>query len=198
MPRTADQGQDAIQLLTEDHKRVQQMFKTFEQLKESEDEEQKAAIVALTCAALTIHAQIEEEIFYPAARDALDEQDILDEAEVEHASAKDLIAQLADMQPGDELYDAKFKVLGEYVNHHIKEEQDELFRQVKKADLDLKTLGTQLMERQQELMAEMGIEGPDQDDDPEQAAEGRQEMGEAQPAQQRPSARRAGEPARKR
>jgi hypothetical protein len=169
---------DAIRLLTEDHKRVQQMFKAFEKLKDAEDggDEDKSAIVAMACAELTIHAQIEEEIFYPAVREALEEEeDLLDEAEVEHASAKELIAQLAEMQPGDALYDAKFTVLGEYVSHHIKEEQDEMFAKVKKADLDLVELGEELMARKQALMAEMGLqpegeaESEEMDEEPSQA-----------------------------
>jgi hypothetical protein len=195
MPRAQGKGQDAIALLIEDHKRVQQLFKQFEKLKESDEasDEDKAAIVAMACADLTIHAQIEEEIFYPAARDAIDEQDLLDEAEVEHASAKDLIAQLAEMQPGDELYEAKFTVLGEYVNHHVKEEQDEMFPKVKKAGLDLDALGEELMQRRQELMAEMGLQ-PQAD---EEAEEEDMEEGQISSTAQRPAAGR-GEGARKR
>src|SRR3569623_1956438 len=145
------QGQDAIALLTEDHKKVFLLFKDFEKLKEEEDEERRQQRVTMICAELTIHAQIEEEIFYPAARDAVDDEDLLDEAEVEHASAKSLIAQLSSMEPGDELYAAKETVLGEYVNHHVKEEQDELFPKVRKAKVDIKALGEQMMERKQEL-----------------------------------------------
>jgi hypothetical protein len=161
-------GQDAIALLIEDHKKVQAMFKAFEKLKEDEaSDEEKAEIVQQTCQELTVHAEIEEEIFYPAARNALDEEDadLLDEAEVEHASAKDLIEQLEVMEPGDELYDAKFTVLGEYINHHIKEEQDELFPKVRKTDLDIQELGADLAERKQELMAELGAESEDEEDE---------------------------------
>jgi hypothetical protein len=102
-----------------------------------------------------VHTQIEEEIFYPAAREAIREQDLLDEAAVEHASAKELIRQLQDGQPGDEMFDARVKVLGEYVKHHVKEEQNELFPQVKKSRLDTRSLGEQLMMRKQELMGQM-------------------------------------------
>jgi len=105
-----------------------------------------------------VHATIEEEIFYPAARDAIDEQDLLDEAEVEHASAKDLIAQIQDMDADEELYDAKVKVLGEYVNHHVQEEENELFPQCKSAGLDLKALGVELASRKQELLTELGAD----------------------------------------
>jgi hypothetical protein len=111
------------------------------------------------CAELTIHAMIEEEIFYPAAREVLDQADFVNEAEVEHASAKDLIEELEGYDGADEMADAKFKVLGEYVNHHIKEEQDELFPTVKKAKLNVKELAEQLMQRKQELQQEMGVAG---------------------------------------
>ena len=109
---------------------------------------------------LTAHATIEEEIFYPAARDAGVEGDLLDEAEVEHASAKDLIAQIRSMSPDDDLYDAKVKVLGEYVDHHVREEEDEMFPKCRKADMDLAELAQQLSERKAELMEELGEEQP--------------------------------------
>jgi hemerythrin superfamily protein len=106
---------------------------------------------------LTVHATVEEEIFYPAAREALEEQDLLDEAEVEHATAKDLIAQIQTMDPSDELYDAKVTVLGEYVNHHVQEEEKQMFPKCKKAKMPLDELGEQLQARKQALMAEVGL-----------------------------------------
>jgi len=154
----ADNGQDAITLLTDDHKAVQKLFKEYEKLTQNDaDEEEKAALAKQICMELAVHTQIEEEIFYPAVRDAIEETDLLDEAEVEHASAKDLIAQLGAMAPGEELYDAKVTVLGEYVNHHITEEQDEMFPKVKKGKLDTAALGAELLERKQELQAELGM-----------------------------------------
>lgn len=159
-------SQDAIALLIEDHKKVLKLFKEFEKLKEEEDEERKQQLVTLICAELTIHTQIEEEIFYPAARDAMDEQDILDEAEVEHAGAKTLIAQLSSMEPGDDLYDAKVTVLGEYIEHHVKEEHDELFPKVRKAKVDIEALGVEMMERKMELQESMGLnEGGEEEDE---------------------------------
>jgi hemerythrin superfamily protein len=107
---------------------------------------------------LTVHATVEEEIFYPAAREIVEEQDLLDEAEVEHASAKDLIAQIQDMQPEEDLFDAKVKVLGEYIAHHVKEEEKELFPKVRRSKLDLHALGAEMLARKQELMAEVGVE----------------------------------------
>ncbi|MPZ46800.1 MAG: hemerythrin domain-containing protein [Betaproteobacteria bacterium] len=144
---------DAITLLTADHDKVKKLFKSFESSGSNADK--KEALAAEICTELTVHATIEEEIFYPAAREALEEQDLLDEAEVEHATAKDLIAQLEDMTPGDELYDAKVTVLGEYIDHHVKEEQEELFPKMRKAKLDLNALGAQMKARKEELMAEM-------------------------------------------
>lgn len=159
-------SQDAIALLIEDHKKVLKLFKEFEKLKEEEEEERKQQLVTLICAELTIHAQIEEEIFYPAARDAINEQDILDEAEVEHAGAKALIAQLSSMEPGDDLYDAKVTVLGEYIEHHVKEEHDELFPKVRKAKVDIEALGVEMMERKMELQESMGLnEGGEEEDE---------------------------------
>lgn len=129
-------------------------------MKEGDGEDGKHNLVKQICDELTVHTQIEEEIFYPAAREALDEQDLLDEAEVEHASAKELIAQLESMEPDDELYDATVTVLGEYVNHHIKEEQEEMFPKLKKAKLDTQTLGDEITQRKQELQTELGIRQP--------------------------------------
>jgi hemerythrin-like domain-containing protein len=104
-----------------------------------------------------VHAQIEEEIFYPALRDALKETDILAEAEVEHQSAKDLIAQIESMPEADEMFDAKVKVLGEYIDHHVKEERGEIFPKARSArKLDLMAMREQLETRKEELMTEMG------------------------------------------
>ena len=149
-------SQDAIALLKADHAQVDKLFKQYDKLAEEGSAEERSALAQQICTELTVHTQIEEEIFYTAAREAMDEQDLLDEAEVEHASAKELIAQISGMQPDEPLFDAKVKVLGEYVRHHVKEEQDELFPKVKKTDLDLDALGEQLAERKQQLMGEYG------------------------------------------
>jgi hemerythrin superfamily protein len=154
---TQKQGaQDAITLLTDDHKTVDKLFKDYDKLKEADgSSEDRAALAKQICAALIIHAQIEEEIFYPAAREAIEDGDVMDEAEVEHAGAKELITQLGDMSPEDELYDAKVTVLGEYIRHHVNEEQDEMFPKVEKAKVDTASLGAELLQRKQELQAEM-------------------------------------------
>ena len=142
---------DAIGMLIADHKKVQKAFRDFEKLKKSGSKRGKADIVRQTCADLTVHTKIEEEIFYPAARKAIKDADLMDEATVEHAGAKDLIAQLESMQPGEDLYDARFTVLGESVNHHIREEQNEMFPKVRKTKLDLNALGEQMAQRKAEL-----------------------------------------------
>ena len=143
------QPSDALALLRADHQRVQQMFDQFEKTR---SEDRKATLAEQICQELTIHAQIEEEIFYPAAREAIKDEDLIDEATVEHQSAKDLIAQIEGGGPGSEMFDAKVKVLGEYIKHHVKEEQNELFPQVRKTKLDLKELGQRLQQRKMELM----------------------------------------------
>lgn len=143
---TSRRTPNAITMLTEDHANVRKMFKQFEKMKEEGDVAEKSALVTQICTELKLHTQLEEECFYPAAREVLEEQDLLDEAEVEHASAKDLITQLEAMRPGDELYDAKVTVLGEYVEHHAKEEEKEMFPKIRKAKLDLEELAEQMGE----------------------------------------------------
>jgi hemerythrin-like domain-containing protein len=144
---------DALALLRADHTAVRALFDQYEKTR---SEDRKAALAEQICNELTVHAQIEEEIFYPAAREALRQEDLIDEAAVEHSSAKWLIAQIMDASVGDDQFDAKVKVLGEYINHHVKEEQNEMFPQVKKTRLDLKALGEQLQARKMELMESMG------------------------------------------
>ena len=154
-PRSTVAG-DAIKLLTDDHKQVKGLFQKYSKLIENDaDGYERQPLAEQICMMLTVHALIEEEIFYPAAREAAVDSDLLDEAEVEHASAKDLIAQIRGMNPGDDLYDAKLTVLGEYIDHHVKEEQNELFPKCVKSSMDLKAIGTELATRKQKLMEEM-------------------------------------------
>jgi hemerythrin superfamily protein len=149
-------GPDAIALLIADHKEVKGLFKKYQKLVDSEaGDSEKGELAQQICTMLTVHAQIEEEIFYPATREVLDEQDLVDEAAVEHASAKDLIAQIESMTPGDDLYDAKVKVLGEYIDHHVEEEEGEMFPKAKKAGLDVAEIGGELETRKAELREEM-------------------------------------------
>jgi hemerythrin superfamily protein len=145
---------NAINLLMDDHKAVKALFKDYEKLaKDEADGEEKQALAQQICMMLTTHTQLEEEMFYPAAREALGEEeaDLVDEALVEHDSAKQLIEQIEGASPEDELYDAKVQVLGEYVRHHIKEEEEEMFPKLKKTELDLRVLGEAMAEQKQAL-----------------------------------------------
>ena len=143
---------DAIALLKADHKEVAEMLEKFETARST-----KGKLAQQICMSLTVHAQIEEEIFYPAAREALGDEgeDLLNEAEVEHNSLKELIGQIEGSSPEDELFDARVKVLGEYVKHHVKEEEGELFPKLRKTDMDLVKVGEQLAARKKELMSQM-------------------------------------------
>ncbi|GAB3443970.1 hemerythrin domain-containing protein [Massilia solisilvae] len=151
MTTKASANQDAIAMLTAEHREVKQMFEQFEQMTDRAKVSKKK-LADQICEALILHTAIEEEIFYPAVREAVDEaEDKLDEALVEHASAKDLIAQIQEMDPGDELYDAKVKVLSEQVEHHVEEEEKEMFPMARKGGLDLAALGEEMAQRKQEL-----------------------------------------------
>jgi hemerythrin superfamily protein len=146
---------DATALLQRDHAEVKKLFKQYEKLADAEaDGAERGELAAQICAMLTVHATIEEEIFYPAARAAEVDADLLDEANVEHASAKDLISQIESMSPDDDLYDAKVSVLGEYIDHHVQEEEGEMFPKCRKSEMDLAALAEALAERKSELMAE--------------------------------------------
>jgi hemerythrin superfamily protein len=136
-------SQDALSLLISDHREVKALFKQFDDLSDR-SKVSKKKIADQICTALTLHTQIEEQIFYPAVRDAIDDDDLLDEAVVEHASAKELIAQILDMDPGDDLYDAKVKVLSEQIDHHVEEEEKEMFPKVRRSKLDLIGLGEEM------------------------------------------------------
>ncbi|HZO02843.1 MAG TPA: hemerythrin domain-containing protein, partial [Burkholderiales bacterium] len=141
--------ESAIALLMEDHEYVKKAFRAFEKM----DEEDQPALVKQVCAALKVHTKIEEEIFYPAVRRAIKDPDLMNEAEVEHDSAKSLIRQLERMKPGDPKFAATFTVLGEYVNHHVKEEEEEMFPKVRRARVNLKALGAKLRGRKIRLAA---------------------------------------------
>jgi hemerythrin-like domain-containing protein len=141
---------DAIAMLKEDHKKVSALFEEFEKARSVN---RKKQIVATICHELTVHTTLEEEIFYPAFKAALKDKELVPEANVEHASVKDLIAQVQDKEPSGEDYDAKVKVMGEFVKHHVKEEQNEMFPKARKSKLDLVELGRQMTERKLQLLA---------------------------------------------
>ena len=142
--------QDAIALLKADHRAVEELFEKFET---ASGEGRKRTIAEEICLELSVHAQIEEEIFYPACEGKVDE-DLLKESYVEHDGAKVLIAEISSGGPDDEFYDAKVKVLGENIKHHVKEEEQAggLFAQAKKSDMDLDEIGQQMKARKDELM----------------------------------------------
>jgi len=153
---------DAIALLTADHAKVKKLFKAFADLKEDDgSSDDKSALVAQICEELKVHAEIEEEIFYPAVRKAIEDDDLMDEALVEHSGAKDLIALLEDMSPEEDLYDARVTVLGEQIQHHVKEEEGDMFPKAKRAKVDTEALGARMAARKAELEAAAAADGED-------------------------------------
>lgn len=147
---------DACTFLDNDHKAVKKLFKTYDELMHSrarDVEQKKLELAREICQELMAHATIEEEIFYPALRAAMQETSALAEAEVEHAGAKDLIAQIEAMETPDEMFDAKVKVLGEYIDHHIKEERNQIFPKARSVRaLDLIAMREELQARKEALL----------------------------------------------
>jgi hypothetical protein len=144
---------DAVALLKSDHRAVEKLFSQYETAR---GEDRKAQLAQQICLELRIHMAIEEEIFYPTSRDFLKDEDIVNEAVVEHQSARELIEQIEGMEPADEMYDAKVTVLQELIEHHVTEEEKEFFPQTQKTEMDMKAIGEQLAQRKEELMDEMG------------------------------------------
>ncbi|MEO7885637.1 MAG: hemerythrin domain-containing protein [Polaromonas sp.] len=156
MSKAPAKKHDAVDLLDADHIAVKKLFTTFKKLCDSNASgEEKREVADQICQELTVHAQMEEEIFYPQLRAAINDDPLLDEAEVEHSTAKDLIAQISGMDPEDDLYDARVTVLGEYIDHHVKEEREEMFVKARKSKLDLVALADELSQRKMELMDEI-------------------------------------------
>jgi hemerythrin superfamily protein len=151
--RASMAGNDAVSLLMRDHREVEKLFKQYEKAKKSEAEKEK--VFHQIHMELMIHTQIEEELVYPASREFVGDEETVNEAVVEHASAKDLIAQLNAMQPSDQYYDAKVMVLKEMIEHHVEEEETEFFPELRKSDMDLKGLAEQIAARKEELKAQM-------------------------------------------
>jgi hemerythrin superfamily protein len=142
---------NALELLKSDHDEVEKLFDEYDDRKEDADAQTKQDIVDSICKALEVHAQLEEELFYPAFRNVDDMEDLLDEAVIEHQSVKHLVAQLEASTPDDMLYDAKVKVLAEYVKHHVREEEGEMFPKARSSDVDLHALGRKMIARKEEL-----------------------------------------------
>jgi iron-sulfur cluster repair protein YtfE (RIC family) len=151
MAKTRSRASGAIEMLKADHDKVKKAFKEFEKL-DHEDTEAARQIVETICEDLKVHTTLEEELFYPALREAMEDEDLLNEAAVEHETAKMLIEQLENMGPDDPNYRATFTVLGEYVMHHVKEEEGEMFPEAKKTDLDFESLGERMRKRKEELV----------------------------------------------
>ena len=149
---------DAIALLKADHEKVAGLFEKFEKAKGAE---KKLALATQICTELSVHTRIEEEIFYPACKDAIDE-DLLNEGYVEHDGAKVLISEISEGSPEDDFYDAKVKVLSEMIEHHVEEEEkrsEGMFAQAKAAGLDMEDLGERMAARKKELMADYEAKG---------------------------------------
>lgn len=148
------QHDDALALLDADHELVRQLFRQYRELAANDaPDARRKALAEQICMELTIHAKLEEELFYPVVRDAIRDDDLMDEAEVEHEAARDLVVQILSMDPHEERYDAKVTVLGEYIDHHIREEREEMFAKVRRSGIDLQRLGARLKERKAELQA---------------------------------------------
>jgi len=144
---------DAINQLIADHEKVKKLFKKFKTLSNKNDISGKKLIANEICAELTVHSLAEEQVFYTAIRPVIHDDDLLNEANIEHDSAKDLIAQIQSLSPSDPMYDARVTVLGEYIEHHIEEEESEMFPKVRKTELDLVQLGEKLTARKEMLKA---------------------------------------------
>ena len=170
----------ALELLMADHRAVEELFDRFEQAKDG-DEGTRRDIAQRICNELTVHAQVEEELFYTWLRENLDEDDMemVEEAQVEHNTAKDLIAQLEGATDIDEQYNAKVKVLGEYIKHHVGEEENEMFPKVRDMQEELDELGQEMAARKGELKEEMGMEADDEaeEEDEELPASARKSSG---------------------
>ena len=154
MPTTKRSEPDACSLLDTDHRKVKKLFNQYDELAGSRSTQNRRELAMEICMELSVHAQLEEEIFYPALRAEFKEADLLDEAEVEHSTAKDLIAQIEEAGEVDEKFDALVKVLGEYIDHHVKEERGQIFPKARASKVDLIQMREQLMARKEELMAE--------------------------------------------
>ena len=150
-PMSAQKPTSATALLRADHKLVSELFAEYEA---TQSIPKKRQVVNKICTELSVHAQVEEEIFYPAFKAALNDKELVPEANVEHATLKDLIAQVEGVEPKGEMFDAKIKVLSEYVKHHVKEEQNEMFVKAKTSKLDLIELGARISNRKHELLTE--------------------------------------------
>jgi hemerythrin superfamily protein len=153
---TSSRAKDAIAVLKDQHREVEKLFGQF---KKARGEDRQAKLCEQICTELKIHTRIEEELLYPRAHDELSDASLVDEAYVEHNAAKDLIGEIEQTDPGDEMFEARMQVLEEQIRHHVKEEEGELFPKIRKTDMDLKAIGEALQQRTKELRSEMGGDG---------------------------------------
>ena len=182
----------ALELLMSDHRKVEDLFEQFEQEKEGDDGTRRE-LAEQICNELTIHAQVEEELFYPWLRENLEDDDMemVEEAQVEHNTAKDLIAQIEGATDMDEQFNAKVKVLSEYIKHHVQEEENEIFPKVRDEQEELDELGQEMAARKGELQEEMGIAAEDsegeEEDEEGASASGRKGRSQGRESTQRGS-----------
>lgn len=158
---TASARARVLDALKADHRRVKKAYRDFQKMDVEQDPEACQALVEQVLDELTVHATLEEELLYPAAHEALADEDLVDEAEVEHESVKVLIEQLRGMSPTDEKYAARFTVLCEYVNHHVKEEEGEMFPQLERVRLDWESMADAMDRRRAELTPAQATEDAD-------------------------------------
>jgi hemerythrin superfamily protein len=154
---TTTVSQDAIALLKADHREAEELFAQYDKMKDAGSTKEKFSIAQKVCGALLIHMEIEEKIFYPRVRKEVGDDDLMNEAVVEHAGAKDLIKELGAMKPEDPMFDAKVQVLSEQIEHHVKEEEGEMFPKAKGTDIDFESLGEELFNAKNKLHTEHGL-----------------------------------------
>lgn len=150
-------SQDAITLLEGDHREAEALFEKFEDIKDKGSAQEKLELAKKVCGALLIHMEIEETIFYPQVRQKINDDDLMNESVVEHAGAKDLIKQLGELKADDPMFDAKMKVLSEQIQHHVEEEESEMFPKVRKANLNLDIIGAELLKGKNQMREQNGL-----------------------------------------
>lgn len=149
--------QDAISLLRSEHRKVKALFEAYEQKKESASPAEKFEIAKKVCGDLLIHMAIEEGVFYPAVRRGMDDEEIVNEAQVEHDGAKKLIIELGELKPDDPMFDAKITVLSEQIDHHVDEEEKSMFPKALASKIDIDALGRELLEARTDMRRRLGV-----------------------------------------
>lgn len=148
---------DAVDLLTADHDKAKAMFKKYEELQKNGTAEEKFEVAKLVCGELLIHMALEEALFYPPVRKAIKEKDLVKEGEEEHDEAKEIIRALGELDSASSEFDEKMQKLGEAINHHVEEEEHEMFPKIRQSKLDLDKLGKQMMEAKNATRISLGL-----------------------------------------